>query len=164
MPKIERSVAYTFDAYSGGMKVEYLGEFLSYLISQLILKLYSPLFIKEQAPRKRRKSSDDQNSVHSSVLHDKSETEFSEDNIFENFKKSGKTISNLCKTESNLSLLSSRISSILEHGIKQRKKERKPKVNNVASDEHDDIAPRSSSVLNGVDESVVMENKVQEEL
>lgn len=28
MPKIERSVAYTFDAYSGGMKVEYLGMFL----------------------------------------------------------------------------------------------------------------------------------------
>lgn len=26
MPKIERSIAYTFDAYSGGMKVEYLGE------------------------------------------------------------------------------------------------------------------------------------------
>lgn len=28
MPKIERSVAYTFDAYSGGMKVEYLGEWI----------------------------------------------------------------------------------------------------------------------------------------
>lgn len=27
MPKIERSIAYTFDAYSGGMKVEYLGKF-----------------------------------------------------------------------------------------------------------------------------------------
>lgn len=26
MPKIERSIAYTFDAYSGGMKVEYLGK------------------------------------------------------------------------------------------------------------------------------------------
>lgn len=26
MPKIERSVAYTFDAYSGGMKVDFLGE------------------------------------------------------------------------------------------------------------------------------------------
>lgn len=26
MPKIERSVAYTFDAYSGGMKVEHLGK------------------------------------------------------------------------------------------------------------------------------------------
>lgn len=25
MPKIERSVAYTFDAYSGGMKVDFLG-------------------------------------------------------------------------------------------------------------------------------------------
>lgn len=28
MPKIERSIAYTFDAYSGGMKVDFLGEFL----------------------------------------------------------------------------------------------------------------------------------------
>jgi hypothetical protein len=27
MPKIERSVAYTFDAYSGGLKNEALGEF-----------------------------------------------------------------------------------------------------------------------------------------
>lgn len=27
MPKIERSIAYTFDAYSGGMKVDFLGEF-----------------------------------------------------------------------------------------------------------------------------------------
>lgn len=25
MPKIERSIAYTFDAYSGGMKVDFLG-------------------------------------------------------------------------------------------------------------------------------------------
>ncbi|XP_037027749.1 uncharacterized protein LOC119068311 isoform X1 [Bradysia coprophila] len=138
MPKIERSVAYTFDAYSGGMKVEYL----------------------EQAPRKRRKSSDDQNSVLSSVAHDKSETEFSEDNIFENFKKSGKTISNLCKTESNLSLLSSRISSILEHGIKQRKKDRKPKAHKLLSDE---TAPRTNSVIDDAEESVAIENKAQEE-
>lgn len=95
------------------------------------------------------------------MAHDKSETEFSEDNIFENFKKSGKTISNLCKTESNLSLLSSRISSILEHGIKQRKKERKPKVHKSLSEEG---APRSSSVINDTEESAVIENKVQEEL
>lgn len=32
MPKIERSVAYTFDAYSGGMKVDFLGGFTSMLI------------------------------------------------------------------------------------------------------------------------------------
>lgn len=28
MPKIERSVAYTFDAYSGGMKVDFLGGYI----------------------------------------------------------------------------------------------------------------------------------------
>lgn len=40
MPKIERSVAYTFDAYSGGMKVDFLGEFFSMLISfELIFNL-----------------------------------------------------------------------------------------------------------------------------
>lgn len=27
MPKIERSIAYTFDAYSGGMKIDFLGKF-----------------------------------------------------------------------------------------------------------------------------------------
>lgn len=118
-------------------------------------------FFQEQASRKRRKSSEDQNSVQSSMAHDKSETEFSEDNIFENFKKSGKTISNLCKTESNLSLLSSRISSILEHGIKQRKKERKPKVHKILCDEG---AARSNSIIMEADESAVIENKVQEEL
>lgn len=95
------------------------------------------------------------------MAHDKSETEFSEDNIFENFKKSGKTISNLCKTESNLSLLSSRISSILEHGIKQRKKEKKPKVHKIMGDEG---APRSNSAMNDVEESAAIENKVQDEL
>lgn len=31
MPKIERSVAYTFDAYSGGMKVDFLGKAIEIL-------------------------------------------------------------------------------------------------------------------------------------
>lgn len=29
MPKIERSIAYTFDAYSGGMKVDFMGMLIS---------------------------------------------------------------------------------------------------------------------------------------
>lgn len=31
MPKIERSVAYTFDAYSGGMKVDFLGNAIDFI-------------------------------------------------------------------------------------------------------------------------------------
>jgi hypothetical protein len=33
MPKIERSVAYTFDAYSGGLQPEPLGEFSFFLLN-----------------------------------------------------------------------------------------------------------------------------------
>ncbi|KNC32711.1 hypothetical protein FF38_02711 [Lucilia cuprina] len=103
MPKIERSVAYTFDAYSGGMKVDFL----------------------EQAPRRRRKSLEDQNSVMSSSI--QSDAEFSDDNIFEAIKKSGKSIKDLCRNEPNLSLLSSKISSIFGEKPPPRKRGRKPK-------------------------------------
>lgn len=65
----------------------------------------------------------------SSVIQDhRSETEFSEDNGFDNLKKSGQSTNNLCKTEPNLSLLSSRISSILEQGIKNHRKHRERKT------------------------------------
>ncbi|XP_055844597.1 uncharacterized protein LOC129910994 isoform X2 [Episyrphus balteatus] len=104
MPKIERSVAYTFDAYSGGMKVDFL----------------------EQAPRRRRKSLEDQNSLlSSSMLDSKSDTEF-EDDLFESIKKSGKSIKDLCRNETNLSLLSSKINNIFtkEVGRKRKKKQR----------------------------------------
>uniref|UniRef100_A0A1I8Q538 Uncharacterized protein n=1 Tax=Stomoxys calcitrans TaxID=35570 RepID=A0A1I8Q538_STOCA len=103
MPKIERSVAYTFDAYSGGMKVDFL----------------------EQAPRRRRKSLEDQNSIMSSSI--QSDAEFSDDNIFEAIKKSGKSIKDLCRNEPNLSLLSSKISSIFGEKPPPRKRGRKPK-------------------------------------
>ncbi|XP_054086661.1 uncharacterized protein LOC105208960 isoform X1 [Zeugodacus cucurbitae] len=105
MPRIERSVAYTFDAYSGGMKVDFL----------------------EQAPRRRRKSLEDQNSRLSSSI--QSDTEFSDDNIFEAIKKSGKSIKDLCRNEPNLSLLSSKISSIFGEkvvGSRKRKKKKEP--------------------------------------
>ncbi|XP_054729088.1 uncharacterized protein LOC129238075 [Anastrepha obliqua] len=110
MPKIERSVAYTFDAYSGGMKVDFL----------------------EQAPRRRRKSLEDQNSRLSSSM--QSDTEFSDDNIFEAIKKSGKSIKDLCRNEPNLSLLSSKISSIFGEkvvGSRKRKKKKEPPAPNM---------------------------------
>ncbi|XP_036344912.1 uncharacterized protein LOC118754159 [Rhagoletis pomonella] len=110
MPKIERSVAYTFDAYSGGMKVDFL----------------------EQAPRRRRKSLEDQNSRLSSSM--QSDTEFSDDNIFEAIKKSGKSIKDLCRNEPNLSLLSSKISSIFGEkvvGSRKRKKKKEPPTPNM---------------------------------
>ncbi|XP_049310200.1 uncharacterized protein LOC105229814 [Bactrocera dorsalis] len=110
MPRIERSVAYTFDAYSGGMKVDFL----------------------EQAPRRRRKSLEDQNSRLSSSI--QSDTEFSDDNIFEAIKKSGKSIKDLCRNEPNLSLLSSKISSIFGEkvvGSRKRKKKKEPPTQNM---------------------------------
>lgn len=69
-------------------------------------------------------------------------------------------MSNLCKTESNLSLLSSRISSILDHSIKQKKKERISKVNKTGS--HEDVLRSNNS--NNTEEPLTIESKVQEEL
>ncbi|KAL9879433.1 uncharacterized protein ACN2A1_011399 isoform 1-T1 [Glossina fuscipes fuscipes] len=114
MPKIERSVAYTFDAYSGGMKVDFL----------------------EQAPRRRRKSLEDQNSVMSSSI--QSDTEFSDDNIFEAIKKSGKSIKDLCRNEPNLSLLSSKISSIFGEKPAPKKRGRKRKDHHLLNEHEND--------------------------
>ncbi|KAL5278033.1 hypothetical protein ACFFRR_002962 [Megaselia abdita] len=92
MPKIERSVAYTFDAYSGGMKVDYL------------------VPSAEQAPRRRRKSLEDQNSLMSSSI--QSDTEYSEDNAYDINKKNSKSLKDICRNETNLSLLSSKMNSM----------------------------------------------------
>lgn len=123
MPKIERSVAYTFDAYSGGMKSNFV----------------------EQTSRRRRKSVDDQNSlIAASMLDDKSDLdEMSDDNS--EFKKQESS-----KTESNFSFLSSKLNSmLLEHGTKRRKRDRKLKepklsksqVSNSTDDILDDMKP-----------------------
>lgn len=92
----------------------------------------------------------------------RSETEFSDDNIFENFKKSGKEISNLYKNEPNLSLLTSKIGSILEQRIKQKKRDKKSKSNKIVIVEQqlqqqlNELPTRRSSsvsVLNEPDEN-----------
>lgn len=107
----------------------------------------------------------------------RSDNEFSDsDNIFENFKKSGKSISNLCKNEPNLSLLSSKISSILEQGIKHRKREKKSKIPKPTIDEMQQQfsqqpqqiesleTSRRNSLLIESNASVDMENKTAEDL
>lgn len=63
-----------------------------------------------------------------------SDTEFSDDNIFEAIKKSGKSIKDLCRNEPNLSLLSSKISSIFGEkvvGSRKRKKKKEPPAPNM---------------------------------
>lgn len=97
------------------------------VLTHFLYFYYSFTFKAEQAPRRRRKSLEDQNSLlSSSILDSKSETEFSDDNIFEAIKKSGKSIKDLCRNEPNLSLLSSKISSMFgEKVIGSRKRKKK---------------------------------------
>lgn len=140
------------------------------------MHIFKASTISEQAPRRRRKSLDDQNvlpSVAVAVGQDphRSDNEFSDnDNIFENFKKSGKSISNLCKNEPNLSLLSSKISSILEQGIKQRKREKKtkkPLIDELQQQFQQQLAePPETSRRNNllIEPNVDMDNKNAEDL
>lgn len=106
-----------------------------------------------------------------------SDNEFSDnDNIFENFKKSGKSISNICKNEPNLTLLSSKISSILEQGMKHRKREKKSKTKVVGGQLPPPLPlplqlpqaledqPRRSSMLSEPPTDIPIDNKAQEEL
>lgn len=137
--------------------------------------------ISEQATRRRRKSLDDQSSAVISQMADQaspSDNEFSDsDNIFENFKKSGKSISNICKNEPNLTLLSSKISSILEQGMKHRKREKKSRAKITIADQlppplpiplqlpqPQDDQPRRNSMLSELPTDIPMDNKAQEEL
>lgn len=140
--------------------------------------------ISEQAPRRRRKSMDEQSSTVNSQVPDQPQTsdnEYSDnENIFENFKKSGKSISNLCKNEPNLTLLSSKISSILEQGMKHRKRERKSRVKTIVGEplqaplqlplqlpHQQNILnepPRRNSMLTETSTDITMDNKAQDEL
>lgn len=68
----------------------------------------------------------------------KSESEYSEDNIFENIKKSGKSIKDLCRNETNLSLLSSKITSIYNKEVgKKRKRKYRASTPKESVDEED---------------------------
>lgn len=137
--------------------------------------------ISEQAPRRRRKSLDDQSSAVISQIADQSlpsDNEFSDnDNIFENFKKSGKSISNICKNEPNLTLLSSKISSILEQGMKHRKREKKSRAKVIVGEQLPpplplplqlpqplEEQPRRNNLLSAPPTDIPMDNKAQEEL
>lgn len=136
--------------------------------------------ISEQAPRRRRKSLDDQSLAVTSQMADQSapsDNEFSDnDNIFENFKKSGKSISNICKNEPNLTLLSSKISSILEQGMKHRKREKKSRAKVIVGEQlppplplplqlpqPQEDQPRRNSMLTDLPTDVQMDKKAQEE-
>lgn len=114
----------------------------------------------------------DDQSVLSSVIQDnQSETEFSEENGFENVKKSGKSINNLCKNEPNLSLLTSRISSILEQGIKIHRKHRERKAKPTKSTivginetQMDNFGRQSTSMDINESNEMELNNKAQDEL
>lgn len=116
----------------------------------------------------------DDQSVLSSVMQDnRSENDFSDENGFDNnVKKSGKSISNLCKNEPNLSILSSRISSILEHGIKIHRKHRERKAKPTKSSivpinelPMDNFGRQQSTSMEINDPNEMeMNNKVQDEL
>lgn len=107
-----------------------------------------------------------------------SENEFSDnDNIFENFKKSGKSISNICKNEPNLTLLSSKISSILEQGMKHRKRDKKSRAKVIVGEQLPpplplpqqlpqplEEQPRRNSMLSEPPTDITMDSKAQDEL
>ncbi|GAB0087182.1 uncharacterized protein DMENIID0001_014620 [Sergentomyia squamirostris] len=107
MPKIERSIAYTFDAYSGGMKIDFM----------------------EQTPRRRRKSLEDQTLGGGFTEKRKYSRRVIDDDLLTSGTSSHKaSISDLCKNETNLSLLSSKISSLLNHELSQVKFRRRNSI------------------------------------
>ncbi|XP_059616227.1 uncharacterized protein LOC132261432 [Phlebotomus argentipes] len=112
MPKIERSIAYTFDAYSGGMKVDFM----------------------EQTPRRRRKSLEDQGNSLGGTFSEKRKynRRVVDDDLLNSGGSTHKTsITDLCKNDTNLSLLSSKISSLLNHELNQVKFRRR---NSISTD------------------------------
>ncbi|XP_055711946.1 uncharacterized protein LOC129807026 isoform X2 [Phlebotomus papatasi] len=110
MPKIERSIAYTFDAYSGGMKVDFM----------------------EQTPRRRRKSLEEGSAQGNFPEKRKYNRRVVDEDLLNTSGSVHKTsISDLCKNETNLSLLSSKISSLLNHELNQVKFRRR---NSISTD------------------------------
>ncbi|CAG9801988.1 unnamed protein product [Chironomus riparius] len=103
MPKIERSVAYTFDAYSGGLQPE-------------------PL---DGMTRRQRKLNAGEPICKPTKSLGQKETMLKDKNFLS-------SISDLCKNENNLNLLSSKISSILNCNLKEMNKKL---MNNVAASE-----------------------------
>ncbi|XP_058818347.1 uncharacterized protein LOC131681533 isoform X2 [Topomyia yanbarensis] len=98
MPKIERSVAYTFDAYSGGMNDGLVDG------------------IQRRQRRKLEPGEEGQQSLHGVEKRKRQPKELSGNilktkNILESFNE-------ICKNDSNLSLLSTKISSILNGNLK----------------------------------------------
>ncbi|XP_055680909.1 uncharacterized protein LOC129788688 [Lutzomyia longipalpis] len=127
MPKIERSIAYTFDAYSGGMKVDFI----------------------EQAPRRRRKSLEEGNSL-GGVEKRKYNRRIVDDDLLNSTGSTVKTsISDLCKNETNLSLLSSKISSLLNHELNQVKFRRR---NSISMDNfnQEDLHKNDENHMDGI--------------
>lgn len=100
MPKIERSVAYTFDAYSGGVKIDKSGS-------------------GESIRRRRQLSEDDQISMDN----ENEELFFEQETSEQKFEERQSSISNICKNETNLSLLSTTISSFLNQEMSREKKQ-----------------------------------------
>ncbi|CRK91203.1 CLUMA_CG004886, isoform A, partial [Clunio marinus] len=110
MPKIERSVAYTFDAYSGGLKNEALEGMTRRQRKNLGESLDK---VTRRMPQREKEI----------ILKDK------------NFLSS---ITDLCKSENNLNLLSSKISSILNSNLRDINKKllsEKPEELSMEDDE-----------------------------
>lgn len=113
MPKIERSVAYTFDAYSGGLKHEALGK---YKFNIRILKTsYQSIFSEGMTRRQRKNLGESLNKATRSMPQREKEMILKDKNFLS-------SITDLCKNESNLNLLSTKISSILNCNLKEMNK------------------------------------------
>lgn len=111
MPKIERSVAYTFDAYSGGLKNEALGN----VLKKLNVLFTDGFFLEGMTRRQRKNLGESLNKATRSMPQSEKEMILKDKNFLT-------SITDLCKSESNLNLLSSKISSILNCNLKEMNK------------------------------------------
>lgn len=125
MPKIERSVAYTFDAYSGGLKNEALGR---QIFSENSETFDNCLQFLEGMTRRQRKNLGESLNKATRCMPQREKEMILKD---KNFLSS---ITDLCKSENNLNLLSSKISSILNCNLKEMNKKL---LNNGNTDEMD---------------------------
>lgn len=113
MPKIERSVAYTFDAYSGGLKNEALGKKNSK--TQWSGTNRCEIIPEGMTRRQRKNLGESLNKVTRSMPQREKEMILKDKNFLT-------SITDLCKSENNLNLLSSKISSILNCNLKEMNK------------------------------------------